>query len=249
MPGQNVPRNDPDAADQLSAFDSETPDIALMRPDVALNREEPDVQPKAQVFAMHGEPVPPVLMHDSVSVVRKRTRRNLGITLLLLGSIGVAWSGLLVMGTHGDPGAPEPPPQDPAQPTPDIPHAPPNVSATAPDPQPPARTDAPARTATPAENLPTAPATPAVDQPRREAEPPPAAAKPNAARGLFAITRPLGAQVFVDEKPVGVTPLFMPDLSPGVHQVRLERPGFKTYSSSIEVKPNERFRLAVQLEE
>jgi hypothetical protein len=67
--------------------------------------------------------------------------------------------------------------------------------------------------------------------------------------GLFAITRPVGAQVFLDGKLVGTTPLFLSGLSPGSHQVRLELAGYRTYSSSIQVEPSERFRLAVQLEE
>ena len=78
---------------------------------------------------------------------------------------------------------------------------------------------------------------------------PPVKADPNAAGGLFAITRPVGAQVFLDNKLIGTTPLFMSQLSSGSHEVRLELPGFKTYSSSIQVEPNTRFRLAVQLEE
>ena len=63
------------------------------------------------------------------------------------------------------------------------------------------------------------------------------------------ITRPVGAQVFLDDKLIGVTPLFTSQPSSGSHEVRLELPGFKTYSSSIQVEPNNRFRLAVQLEE
>jgi hypothetical protein len=55
--------------------------------------------------------------------------------------------------------------------------------------------------------------------------------------------------MFLDDMLVGTTPLFMSRLSPGSHQVRLELPGFKTYSSTIHIEPNERFRLAVQLEE
>jgi len=53
----------------------------------------------------------------------------------------------------------------------------------------------------------------------------------------------------VDHKLIGTTPLFMSQLSSGSHEVRLELPGFRTYSSSIQVEPSRRFRLAVQLEE
>jgi hypothetical protein len=66
---------------------------------------------------------------------------------------------------------------------------------------------------------------------------------------LFAITRPIGAQVFLDDKLVGTTPLFLSGLALGPHQVRLELEGFKTYSSPIRIEPTDRFHLAVQLEE
>jgi hypothetical protein len=66
---------------------------------------------------------------------------------------------------------------------------------------------------------------------------------------LFAISRPIGAQVFIDDKLVGTTPLFLSGLALGPHQVRLELKGYKTYSSPIRIEPTDRFHLAVQLEE
>jgi hypothetical protein len=94
-----------------------------------------------------------------------------------------------------------------------------------------------------------APDAPRAERPVRPAERLPVNADPSAARGLFAITRPLGAQVFLDNKLIGTTPLFMSQLSSGPHEVRLELPGFRPYSSKIQVEPNKRFRLAVQLDE
>ena len=67
--------------------------------------------------------------------------------------------------------------------------------------------------------------------------------------GLFAITRPIGAQVFLDDRLIGTTPVFLSDVPRGQHAIRLELPGFKPYSSSIDIKPNERFRVAAQLEQ
>jgi len=90
---------------------------------------------------------------------------------------------------------------------------------------------------------------PRAERPVRQEERLPVNADPNAAGGLFAITRPLGAQVFLDNKLIGTTPLFMSQLSSGSHEVRLELPGFRAYSSSIQVEPSRRFRLAVQLNE
>ena len=148
--------------------------------------------------------------------------------------------------------------QNASPPTPTVPPAAPtNVLPAAPAPQPPA-TDVPAETATalePATAIPSeAPdanpsGAPQAEQSARQAEQPPVNTDPNAPGGLFAITRPLGAQVFLDNKLIGTTPLFMSQLSPGWHEVRLELPGFSAYSSSIQVEPNTRFRLAVQLEE
>ena len=179
----------------------------------------------------------------------------------MLGSIGaLAWSGRLLMGMRPDAGTSGAQIQNAFQPTPTVPpEAPTNVLPPAPDPQPPA-TDVPAETATPSEPATAiatpseapganAPDAPRAERPVRQAERLPVNADPNAAGGLFAITRPLGAQVFLDNKLIGTTPLFMSQLSSGSHEVRLELPGFRTYSSSIQVEPNRRFRLAVQLEE
>jgi hypothetical protein len=186
-------------------------------------------------------------MHEAVPVVPQSRRWTIGIALLVLGSIALVWSGLLLMGTPGDAGASAA--QIPSPPTLDVPQAAPNLSPPGPTPQPPARTDATSATATPsADTTATAAAAPP-DEPASQAAPRPVVVNPNTPGGLFAITRPLGAQVFLDDMLVGTTPLFMSRLSPGSHQVRLELTGFKTYSSTIQIEPNERFRLALQLEE
>ena len=122
--------------------------------------------------------------------------------------------------------------------TPTVPlESPTNALPPAAAPQPPA-TDVPRSSATPSEPaiaiaMPSkAPGreritAPWAERPVREEERLPANADPNAAGGLFAITRPLGAQVFVDNKLIGNTPLFMSQLSSGSHEVRLELPGFR----------------------
>jgi len=70
---------------------------------------------------------------------------------------------------------------------------------------------------------------PAAQQPPPQAQPPAAAARPpaTAARrratgGLEITTTPVGAQVFVDGKPRGVTPLTVADLAAGRHTVELK---------------------------
>jgi len=239
--------------------------------DIVFNKPERDIGPRTWKRGAHVRPVQTPSVHapsaqlfsryTSGPVVQKSARRHIGIALLILGGIAVAaWAGLSLMGLRRDAGTSGAQVQHTSQPTPTVPQeAPTNVLPHAPDPQPPA-TDVPAGTSTPSEPA-TAIATPsaapganAPDAPRaqrpvRQAERLPANADPNAAGGLFAITRPLGAQVFLDNKLIGTTPLFMSQLSSGSHEVRLELPGFRTYSSSIQVEPSRRFRLAVQLAE
>ena len=262
-------RNEPDTTlggnEPIVILDGGEHDLPLGRkdPDSAFDTNDP-----AHALPLHAPAVHPFVWYTSEPVVHKSARRYVGIALLILGSIGVlAWSGRLLMGMRRDAATSGAPIQNASQPTPTVTQeAPTNVAPPTPDPPPPVTT-APAETATvPAETAtPSKPATaiappsearganapdaPRPERPARQAERPAINTQPNAAGGLFAITRPLGAQVFVDNKLIGSTPLFMSQLSPGSHEVRLELPGFSTYSSSIQVEPNKRFRLAVQLAE
>jgi hypothetical protein len=247
-----------------SVLDTEERDI---RPHVhsALDSEELDIRPAAHVLPLRGHSDPPYVLNGAVPVARGRATRNVGIALLVIGSIGLAFSSRLLMGSPGDLGASAPPTDSVSQPTPDKPSVTPNVVPPAPPvTQSPARTDTPAATVTPSDvgdtKAPTAPAAerparqaaspPAMaERPARQAGPPPVVANVNAPGGLFAITRPVGARVFLDDKLIGTTPLFLSGLAVGSHQVRFELPGFKTWSSSIRIEPNTRFRLAVQLDE
>jgi hypothetical protein len=282
---QDAPRHDVDPDDRLSDFDSEVQNPAFDKNesdiafhthehgaardgsesgaiydsrelDLTFGRKEPD----AHVRPVQSPSVQPFGRYTSGPVVHKSARRNLGIALLVLASIGaLAWSGRWLMGMRRDAGTSGAQIQTASQPTPTVPReAPTNVLPPAPAPQPPA-TDVPAETATPSEPAAAiatpsaapdanAPDAPRAERPGLQAERPPVNTDPNAAGGLFAITRPLGAQVFLDNKLIGTTPLFMSQLSSGSHEVRLELPGFNTYSSSIQVEPDRQFRLAVQLE-
>jgi cytoskeletal protein RodZ len=62
-------------------------------------------------------------------------------------------------------------------------------------------------------------------------------------------SRPVGGQVFLDDNLVGTTPLLLPDVSTGTHRVRIEMPGFQTFSTTVQVEPGARFRLAASLEQ
>jgi hypothetical protein len=238
--------------------------------DIVFNKPERDIGPRTWKRGAHVRPVQTPSVHapsaqlfsryTSGPVVQKSAPRHIGIALLILGGIAVAaWAGLLLMGLRRDAGTSGAQVQHASQPTPTVAQeAPTTVLPPAPDPQPPAP-EVPAATATSSEPAtgiatpseardPSVPDLPRATQPARQTEQLPVTADPNAPGGLFAITRPLGAQVFVDDKLIGTTPLFMSHLSAGSHQVRLELPGFNPYSSSIQVQPNERFRLAVQLD-
>ena len=250
------------AVKSRTALSAEKTEILFNRQerDITSGTRKLDLQPDAHVLPLQAPSVQPFVRYKSVPVVHKSARLNIGIALLILGSIGaLAWSGRLLMGMRRDAGTSGAQIQNASQPTPTVPlEAPANVLPPAPDPQPSA-TDVPAETATPSDPATAiatpseapganAPDAPRAERPARQAERLPVNTDPNAAGGLFAITRPSGAQVFLDNKLIGTTPLFMSQLSSGSHEVRLELPGFRTYASSIQVEPNRRFRLAVQLE-
>ena len=62
-------------------------------------------------------------------------------------------------------------------------------------------------------------------------------------------SRPRGATVFVDGRRIGVTPLRMPEASPGSHAVRLELAGYKPLATTLVVAAGEVARLTVGLEQ
>jgi hypothetical protein len=65
--------------------------------------------------------------------------------------------------------------------------------------------------------------------------------------GLVVDSRPAGAAVSIDGRPVGVTPLTLA-VAPGIYSVRIERAGYRTVTSRVEVAAGQRPRLAVRLE-
>jgi hypothetical protein len=67
--------------------------------------------------------------------------------------------------------------------------------------------------------------------------------------GALAVeSRPPGATVFVDGKLVGTTPMHLPSVSAGEHAVRLEREGYRRWSSSVRVVATEQNRVTASLE-
>jgi hypothetical protein len=80
---------------------------------------------------------------------------------------------------------------------------------------------------------------------------PTSAASANAdALGALQITsRPVGAQVFVDDNLVGTTPLLVPNVSTGPHHVRIESPGHQSWSTAVQIERGKRFRVIANLEQ
>jgi hypothetical protein len=65
---------------------------------------------------------------------------------------------------------------------------------------------------------------------------------------LTVLSRPDGARVYLDDRLVGTTPLTLPQVGAGQHAVRLEREGYRSWSSSIRVAGGQRERVAASLE-
>jgi hypothetical protein len=66
---------------------------------------------------------------------------------------------------------------------------------------------------------------------------------------LFVDSHPSGAQVFVDGALVGRTPLLLNEVRPGEHRVRMAMPMRRPWSTSVDVVPGTRTRVAASLEE
>jgi hypothetical protein len=152
------------------------------------------------------------------------------------------------------PGEASPPPSASASPPPTV--ASPAARANAPAGPPvitgaPGSTDAP-ETATAQQGTPAAGTAPA-SEPRIQV--PPAAVgagprvPPETPGGLQILSRPAGAEVFVDGALVGRTPLLVASVAPGAHEVRIELPGHRRWATSVRVEPGGRARVAASLEQ
>ena len=91
----------------------------------------------------------------------------------------------------------------------------------------------------------------------REASAAPAPARPAAepaapvatTGSLFVDSRPRGARVFVDGRSVGQTPLSLPEMSVGSHQVRIEMAGKQPWTSTAMVRAGAMARVSGSLED
>jgi eukaryotic-like serine/threonine-protein kinase len=66
--------------------------------------------------------------------------------------------------------------------------------------------------------------------------------------GLSVDSRPTGARVFLDGRLIGTTPMTMANVPAGEHAIRLERDGYRRWSSSIRVVAAEQNRVTASLE-
>ena len=74
---------------------------------------------------------------------------------------------------------------------------------------------------------------------------PPAAA---AAGSIVVESRPAGATVILDGRVVGATPAVVADVAAGIHQVRIERDGYRPWVADVEVEGSDQVRVAASLD-
>ena len=66
---------------------------------------------------------------------------------------------------------------------------------------------------------------------------------------VFIDSRPQAARVIIDGYFLGVTPLRVPSVRTGAHEVRLERTGYRAFLTVIGVKAGEQARVTAALDE
>jgi len=80
-------------------------------------------------------------------------------------------------------------------------------------------------------------------------KPAPAEIPPAGPASLEVVSRPSGAQVILDGRVIGKTPMTIPDVATGDHSIRLELAGFKGWATSVGVKAGTATRVAASLEQ
>ena len=68
------------------------------------------------------------------------------------------------------------------------------------------------------------------------------------AGSLQVASRPAGAQVFIDDDLIGTTPLLLSNVATGSKRLRIELPGYKSWTTSIQIEPSVRSRVSASLE-
>ena len=93
------------------------------------------------------------------------------------------------------------------------------------------------------------PSEPSSTTPVTTSTPRPAAAIPATADSgaIEVVSRPQGAQVFIDGRAIGQAPLSIPDVAEGTHDIRLELAGFNPWVTSVRVSRGGRTRVGASL--
>ncbi len=82
----------------------------------------------------------------------------------------------------------------------------------------------------------------------RAAAPVPAGTSGEFVGRLSVESRPSGARVFLDNKQIGVTPLAMPSIKAGEHAIRLERDGYRHWTSTVRIVAGEPSRVTASFD-
>jgi serine/threonine protein kinase len=86
----------------------------------------------------------------------------------------------------------------------------------------------------------------------KEPEPAPAPATATTTKtttgSLQVVSRPSGAQVFVDDELIGTTPLLLSDIATGSKRLRVELSGYTIWTRSVQIEPSARSRVTATLE-
>ncbi len=88
---------------------------------------------------------------------------------------------------------------------------------------------------------------PEVGVPLERVDPAPAPAASTGPGSVYVDTRPPGATVVIDGEPVGVTPILVPDVGAGVHQMRIELAGYSLWVTDVSVTTGEQIRVGASL--
>ena len=75
-----------------------------------------------------------------------------------------------------------------------------------------------------------------------------AAAPARAAGSVFVESRPPAARVFLDDERVGRTPVLLSDVAAGLHEIRIQRDGYRVWSTTTRVVASERTRVGASLD-
>jgi serine/threonine protein kinase len=66
---------------------------------------------------------------------------------------------------------------------------------------------------------------------------------------LQVASRPTGGKVFVDDSFIGTTPLLLSNVQVGSRHLKVEMPGYKPWTSSVQIEPGARSRVTADLEQ